>query len=125
MKTLSKAQILLLQEDLVSESGGEPGLHDEGLLESALETPFQTFDCVELYPSVIEKAARLGFGLVRNHAFQDGNKRIGTHAMLVLLALNGLTLEYEDENLVAMIIELAAGGANYQHLLDWVRTHLA
>ena len=124
MKTLTKQLILTLQEQLVQESGGEPGLRDEGLLDSALATPFQSFDGVELYPSVVEKATRLGYGLVANHAFQDGNKRIGTHAMLVFLVLNGLELEYKDEDLIAIILEVAAGGVNYATLLDCVKSHL-
>ena len=88
MKRLTKRQILLLHEQLLQEFGGTPGVRDEGLLDSALAAPFQTFDGQSLYPSVQAKAAQLGFGLVCNHPFVDGNKRIGTHVMLVFLALN-------------------------------------
>lgn len=80
MRVLSKRQILLLHSALISESGGSDGIRDDGLLDSALNTPFQTFAGQDLYPTVLEKAARLGFGLIRNHPFIDGNKRIGTHA---------------------------------------------
>lgn len=124
MKVLSKSQILALHEHLVSESGGTPGLRDEGLLDSALTAPFQTFEGAELYPSVVEKAARLGYGLIANHAFQDGNKRIGTHAMLVFLALNGIEMEYNDDDLIAIILDIAAGSADYPTLLEWVKAHL-
>ena len=124
MKILSKAQILALHEHLVSESGGTPGLRDEGLLDSALTAPFQTFEGAELYPSVVEKAARLGYGLNANHAFQDSNKRIGTHAMLVFLALNGIGLRYNDDDLIAIILDIAAGSAEYPALLEWVKAHL-
>ena len=89
MKRLTKRQVLLLHEQLLQEFGGTPGVRDEGLLDSALAAPFQTFDGQSLYPSVQAKAAQLGFGLVCNHPFVDGNKRIGTHVMLVFLALNG------------------------------------
>lgn len=82
MKILSRRQVLLLHEQLVRETGGSPGLRDEGLLESALAAPMQSFDGVDIYPTLWQKAARLAFGLVKNHPFVDGNKRIGAHAML-------------------------------------------
>ena len=78
MKRLTKRQVLLLHEQLLQEFGGTPGVRDEGLLDSALAAPFQTFDGQSLYPSVQAKAAQLGFGLVCNHPFVDGNKRVGT-----------------------------------------------
>lgn len=82
MKRLSKRQVVMLHEQLIRETGGTAGIRDDGLLESALEAPFQEFGGVSVYPSVQQKAARLGFGLVKNHPFVDGNKRIGAHAML-------------------------------------------
>ena len=93
MIVLSKEQIILLHHQLILKTGGTDGIRDEGLLESALEAPFQSFDGIELYPSVQQKAARLGYGLVKNHAFLDGNKRIGAHAALVFLALNKIDLD--------------------------------
>ncbi len=92
MKMLSKRQILLLHSMLVAQSGGMDGLRDEGLLDAAINMPLQTFGGQELYPTILEKAARLGYGLIRNHPFLDGNKRIGTHAMLVFLDINNITL---------------------------------
>ena len=88
MKRLTKEQILLLHSALIAQSGGSAEIRDDGLLESAINAPFQTFDGQELYPSLLEKATRLGYGLIKNHPFVDGNKRIGTHAMLVFLAIN-------------------------------------
>ena len=90
MIRLSKTQILLLHEQLIAETGGSSGLRDEGMLDSALNAPFQTFGGEDVYPSLQQKAARLCFGLVKNHPFLDGNKRIGAHVMLVFLALNGV-----------------------------------
>ena len=90
MIRLSKPQILLLHEQLVATTGGSSGLRDEGMLDSALNAPFQTFGGEDVYPSLQPKAARLCFGLVKNHPFVDGNKRIGAHVMLVFLALNGV-----------------------------------
>lgn len=124
MRVLSKRQILLLHTALISESGGSDGIRDNGLLDSALNTPFQTFADQDLYPTLLEKAVRLGFGLIRNHPFIDGNKRIGTHAMLVFLEINNITLSYEDEELIATILSVAAGELNDDGLLDWVQKHI-
>ena len=106
MKILKKRQILLLHSVLIAESGGSDGIRDEGLLDSAVNTPFQTFSGQDLYPTVLEKAVRLGFGLIRNHPFIDGNKRIGTHAMLVFLNLSSITLSYEDDELISTILSV-------------------
>lgn len=96
MIRLSKAQIIIIHEQLIKETGGASGLRDEGMLESALNIPFQTFGGKDLYPSLQQKAARLCFGLVKNHPFVDGNKRIGAHAMLVFLVLNGVELQHSQ-----------------------------
>lgn len=98
MKRLSKDQILLLHHALIEETGGLDGLRDEGLLESALDAPFQSFGETDVYPSIQQKGARLGFGLIQNHAFVDGNKRIGAHAMLVFLSLNGIEWTIRNRN---------------------------
>ena len=82
MKKLSKEQILMLHTQLIQQTGGSDGVRDYNLLDSALETPFQSFGGDELYPTIQAKAARLGYGLIKNHCMIDGNKRIGTHAML-------------------------------------------
>ncbi len=123
MKIITKNQIILLHDQIISETGGTRGLRDEGLLESALFTPFQVFGNEELYPSILEKAARLGFGLVKNHAFLDGNKRIGAHAMLVFLALNEIETDYSQDDLINIIMGIASGQCNYADLLEWVRAH--
>lgn len=123
MKTLSKRQVLLLHEQLVAETGGSAGVRDEGLLESALSAPFQGFGGVNAYPSIQQKAARLGYGLVKNHPFVDGNKRIGAHAMLVFLALNGIELEYTQRELADIILQVAAGKADYDTLFHWLIFH--
>lgn len=124
MRVLSKRQILLLHTALISESGGMDGIRDDGLLDSALNAPFQTFAGHDLYPTVLEKAARLGFGLIRNHPFMDGNKRIGTHAMLVFLEINNISLFYEDEELITTILSVAAGELDNDGLLNWMQKHV-
>lgn len=123
MKTLTKHQLVLLHEQLIEETGGSRGLRDEGLMESALSAPFQAFASYTPYPTVQQKAARLGYGLVMNHPFIDGNKRIGAHAMLTLLALNGIELVYTQAELIRVILEVAAGKIGYEDLLMWVLNH--
>ena len=123
MKKLTKEQILLLQQDLIEQTGGTAGLRDEGLLESALFTPFQSFDGNDMFPSLQQKAARLGFGLVQNHPFVDGNKRIGAHAMLVFLSLNGVELAYTQQELSGMILDVAAGKQSFEDMVIWIQQH--
>ena len=118
-------EVLLLHEKLLAATGGSPGLRDRGLLESAVWSVDAAFGEVEQYPSVEEKAARLAFALVTNHAFVDGNKRVGMLAMLVTLELNGITLRYAQEELVALGLDAAAGHAGYEEILAWVRGHYA
>jgi len=124
VKLLTKKQIILLHRQIINETGGSDGIRDEGLLESALLSPLQTFDGAELFPSVEEKAARLGFGLIKNHAFSDGNKRIGAHAMLILLEINGVHTKYTQKELADIIMKIASGEKDYPDLLSWVRSHV-
>ncbi len=123
MRTLSKRQILALHDHLIAETGGQSGLRDEGLLESALAAPFAAFGSEELYPTLVQKAARLGYGLAKNHAFIDGNKRIAAHAMLTFLALNGVEPRYTQQELSDIFLKLAAGEAEYEDLLAWINEH--
>jgi death-on-curing protein len=124
MIRLTKQQVILLHKDVIAQSGGSPEIRDEGLLESALNAPFQTFAEEELYPTVIEKAARLGYSLIKNHAFVDGNKRIGAHTMLVFLALNGIEVEYEDSDFIQLVLGVAAGEISEEQFLSWLKSHI-
>lgn len=123
MIRLSQKQILMMHSQLIKETGGTDGVRDENLLLSALEAPFQTFAGEELFPSVQAKAARLCYGLVKNHAMLDGNKRIGAHAMLVFLALNGYELAYTQQELIDIILSVAADKIEYKELLQWIIKH--
>ena len=123
MKRLTIHQVLLLHSELVHETGGEDGLRDEGLLDAALNAPFASFGGIDVYPSIQQKAARLCLGLVKNHAFIDGNKRIGAHVMLMFLALNGVELVYTQEELVQIILNIAAGSTTFDELLIWLLDH--
>ena len=125
MIILSKEQIILLHKQLIESTGGSHGLRDEGLLESSILTPFQSFGNKDLYPTIYQKAARLCYSLVMNHAFIDGNKRIGTHAMLVFLALNHIELIYNQTELSEIILSIAAGTGNCDDLLKWIIEHQA
>ena len=121
MIKFSKDKVLLLHELMAQETGGSVGVRDEALLESALEGAFATFDGQELYPTKEEKAARLGFTLVSNHAFVDGNKRIGLYVMLTFLEVNGIHVECRDEEIVRVGFSLAEGNMGYEELLEWIR----
>ncbi|WP_286154190.1 type II toxin-antitoxin system death-on-curing family toxin [Sporofaciens musculi] len=123
MMTLTKEQVLMLHGQLIEATGGSKGIRDEGMLESALFNPFQSFGGEELYPSIQAKAAQLCYGLVKNHAMVDGNKRLGTHVMLVFLALNGYELAYSQKELSDMILELASGKIGADELLQWIIGH--
>ena len=123
MKRLTKEQVLMLHRDLVRETGGADGLRDEGLLDSALNAPFQSYEEADAFPSIQQKAARLGFGLVKNHAFVDGNKRIGAHAMLVFLMLNGIDLDYTQEELSDLILQVASGDSSFEDMIKWIADH--
>ena len=123
MIKMTKEQILLLHTQLLEATGGSNGIRDMGLLESALESPFQSYGGEELYPSIQAKAARLCYGLVKNHAMIDGNKRVGCHAMLVFLALNGYEIEYTQKELSDLILDVAAGKKQYKDILQWLLIH--
>ena len=123
MKRLSKEQILMLHSQLIEEYGGSKGVRDHNLLDSALESPFQSFGGEELYPTLQAKAARLGYGLIKNHCMLDGNKRIGAHAMLVFLEINGLIVEYTQKELYETILSIADGSLEYEDLLKWILEH--
>ena len=123
MIRLSRDQVLFLHAELLRETGGTAGLRDPGLLDSALSAPFQSFEGFSPYRSLQQKAARLGYGLVNNHPFVDGNKRIGAHAMLVFLALNGAMLDYTQDELSDIFLAVASGSAGYDELLQWITEH--
>ncbi len=125
MIRLSKDKALLLHQILAEETGGSAGVRDEGLLESALEAAFAGFNGEEFYPTKEEKGARLGYALISNHAFVDGNKRIGVYIMLTFLEVNGISVECTNEELVTVGLSVADGSMGYEALLDWIHEHKA
>ena len=120
MITLTGEQIKRLHKKLLDATGGMDGLQNEDLLDSALTAAFQTFDGAELYPSTTAKIARIAYGLVCNHPFVDGNKRIGTYTMMVLLELNYIDVNFADEEIIRIGLELASGKMNDKQLLDLI-----
>ena len=125
MIRFGKEKVLLLHQIMIEQTGGEDGVRDMGLLESALAACDATFDGKELFPGKEEKAARLCTGLVSNHAFVDGNKRIGVYVMLTFLEVNGIRLNATDEELVEIGLSLAKSEMKYEELLAWIRAHEA
>ena len=122
MTKFSKEKVLLLHQMIAQETGGDAGVRDYGLLESALESAYQTFSGEELFPSKEEKAAKLGFSLISNHAFVDGNKRIGMYVMLTFLEMNGIHISPSDDDVIELGLAVASGTAGYDDILYWIKS---
>lgn len=125
MIRFSKEKVLLLHKILAEATGGAVGVRDEALLDSALEAAYAGFGEKEFYPTKEEKGARLGYALIANHAFVDGNKRIGVYVMLSFLEMNGIRIECTDDELVRVGLSVADGSMQYEELLQWVLDHRA
>ena len=123
MIKFSKEKVLLLHQIIAEATGGSIGVRDEGLLESALESAYASFGGQDFYPSKEEKGARLGYALISNHAFVDGNKRIGVYVMLAFLEMNGNRIRCTDEELVHVGLSVADGSMGYEEVLQWVTEH--
>ena len=123
MIKFSKEKILLLHKLMIAETGGSAGVRDTDMLDSAIESAFATFDGKDLYPSKEEKAAAIGYGLISDHAFIDGNKRIGMYIMLTFLEVNGITLSLSDDDIVSAGLSVASGKMDRNDLLKWITDH--
>ena len=124
MRALSLHELLDVYQDLMAESGGSPGIRDLGGIESALAQPFASFGGEDLYPTLAEKAAALGFSMIKNHAFVDGNKRIGHAAMEIFLFMNGFEIHASVDEQEQIILNVAAGTMNRDEFSAWVADHL-
>jgi len=122
MIKFSKEKVLLLHELIAKETGGDAGVRDFGLLDSALESAFQTYGGEELFKTKEQKAAKLGFSLISNHAFVDGNKRIGMYVMLSFLEMNGIHISPSDDDIVTIGMDVASGKAKYEDVLNWIKS---
>lgn len=123
MKKIETNIALLLHDMLIRETGGRKGVRDLGLLDSALNSPFQTFGGIELYLTIEEKAAKLCHGLICNHSFIDGNKRIGILCFLTFLEINGINLNYTDKDLYNLGMGIASNNISYEKIVSWVEEH--
>ena len=120
MIKFSQEKVLLLHKLITKETGGDPNIRDLALLDSALESAFQTFDGQEFYPTKEEKGARIGYALISNHAFVDGNKRIGMYVLLTFLEVNGIRIYPSEEEVVRVGLAVASGEMKYEELLEWI-----
>lgn len=123
MKVLTVEQVIELHTRLIQATGGLDGVRNIGLIESSLSSAFSTYFGVEKYPSIEEKAARLCYSLVNNHAFLDGNKRIGVFVMIIFLELNGIVLNQTDDEVVKLGLGVASSELDYDAILEYIRNH--
>ena len=122
---LNREQIIMLHNAIYECYGGDVGVLNEGMLDSALQAPFQTFGGEELISDTMEKIVRLAFGLIKNHAFRDGNKRIGALVLLMLLELNGYPVKATNAEFADIIMGVAASEKDEKDLMEWVKDHIA
>jgi death-on-curing protein len=124
MRYLSLGEVLELYRRVMAQTGGAVGLRDLGALESAIAQPRQTFGGADLYPTLAAKAATLGFGLIANHPFTDGNKRLGHAALETFLILNGSELSADIDAAEREILAVAAGERTREQFQEWIERHL-
>lgn len=123
MIAITITQAIKVHTQLITETGGSAGVRDYGLLESAILSPFQTFDGGEIYPSVKQKAAQMCYALISNHPFVDGNKRIGVVVMMLLLELNGQNLHYTQQELIDLGLSIAKSEMEPEQIEKWLDEH--
>lgn len=124
MNILDKKKIIILHRQIINATGGSDGIKDENMLESAIYAPFQTFAGEDFFPTIYQKAARLGFGIVSNHPFVDGNKRTAAHAMTTFLETNDIEIRYTNDELSEIFLAIADDKARYEDLLSWIIEHV-
>lgn len=127
MRYLTLAEVLHLHELIIKQTGGARAIRDLGALESAIAQPAATFGGKDLYPSIEEKeekATALGFSIIMNHPFMDGNKRLGHAAMETFLFLNGFELEADVEDSERVFLGVAGGEVTRDQFFEWVKEHI-
>ncbi len=124
MRYITLGEVVELHRRLLQATGGAPGIHDFGALESAVAQPKATFGGIDLYPTLVEKAAALCLALVHGHPFVDGNKRVGHAAMETFLVLNGTEIDAPIDAQERLMLDLAAGRLDRSQLIEWLRQHL-
>jgi death-on-curing protein len=123
MKRLAIETVIEMHSALIETSGGLDGVRDMNMLDASVSSPYHTFEGQFLYPTLPAMAAHLAFSLVKNHAFLDGNKRIGLLSMLTFLEINGLPVECADEELVTLGLGLAENTIDETALIEWIISH--
>ena len=123
MRFLKLNEVLYLHQQLLKQSGGTEGIRDLGALESAIAQPQMTFDGVDLYPTLIDKTAALGFSLINNHPFVDGNKRVGFESMRLMLRMNGYDIHASQSDKYSFVMDIAEGNMGEQEIADWIKTN--
>ena len=123
MIRLTEQQILAVHSMMIEMTGGVDGVRDNSLLDSALNAPFQTFDGKELYPALLSKAAVMCRSIISNHPFVDGNKRTGNHVTLIFLELNGIELQYSQNELIELGFGVASSQLSSDDILKWLIKH--
>ena len=123
MRKLSVEEVIYIHSEAIREFGGSEGIRDRGLLESAVNAPFQSFGGYDVYPTIYEKAARLGFGLAQNHAFIDGNKRVAVLAVFMFLRANGIEIDCTEFELFSTFMRLAESAMTFEELVSWLKNH--
>ena len=123
MREITLDEVIYMHSEAVKATGGSDGLRDIRLLDSAVNAPFQSFGGYDVYPTIYEKAARLGFGLAQNHAFIDGNKRIAALAMLGFLRMNGVDIDCTEDELISIFLRLAESEVTPEDLTEWIINH--
>ncbi len=125
MRRVSFAEIVELHRRMLLQSRGAEGIRDPDALESAVAQPFQMFAGEDLYPSLEAKAAALGFFIIRNHPFVDGNKRVGHAALEVMLLMNGAELSATTDEQEQVVLAVASGAMSREQFSEWVETHVS
>lgn len=123
MEMIALEEIIIFHEKIIEKTGGSQGIRDIGLIESAINRPFQTYDGIELYPEIKSKISAITYSLINNHGFVDGNKRIGVSVMLLLLRLNDIEIEYKQEELVDLGIKIAENKCKEEDIKKWIESH--
>jgi death-on-curing protein len=124
MKRIATKQIIEIHSRLTRQTGGADGIRDMNLLDSAVMSPFQTFGGANLYPNLHTKAAQIGYQLINNHPFLDGNKRIGIHIMFLFLLINGEEITATDQEKIDLGLGIAQGHVNPGDVCHWLDIHI-
>ena len=120
---ISISEVIQIQKILIEEFGGSPGIRDYDLLESALSRPYATYDGMELYPTILEKASAILESLCINHPFVDGNKRIAYTVYRLLLLSEGADVAASEDEKYKLVIAVSSGNADFDSILQWTKDH--